>query len=611
MTYFWKIFRFAKPYSKYMALNIFFNVLYAFFNAFSFLVLMPMLEVLFGENRAVYTKPSFSGALDFKTYVSDRMSFEVTRYAGEDPQRALLLVISLILVTFLLKNLFNYIALFFITFLRNGILKDIRIALYNTITKMSMAHFTEKRKGDLMSRVSNDVTEIQYSFLSIIELLIREPLTITFALIMMLGISAKLTLFVLLFVPFAGILISRIGKTLQPKSNKVQIEVGEVLAKIEETISGLNIIKAFRAEGSFQAKFKDTNQRLFKLSNSLINRMNLSSPLSEFLGIGVFAVLLWYGGSLVLVEKQLNAAAFLTFLLLAYGVLTPAKGISKALYSIKKGNAAAARILEVLETPNPIVDPVKPEKMSAFSKEISFNKVSFAYENELVIDKLNLTIPKGSSVALVGPSGGGKSTIANLVPRFYDVNEGSISIDGTDIRQITKNDLRSLMGIVTQDSILFNDTVANNLRIAKPDATEKELKNAAEIANALSFIEALPKGFDTAIGDQGNKLSGGQKQRLSIARAVLKNPEILILDEATSALDTESERLVQEALIKMMKSRTSLVIAHRLSTIQNADLIVVLQNGKIAEKGIHEELIAKNGTYKKLIELQSFQKYTP
>lgn len=607
MTYFWKIFRFAKPYSKYMALNIFFNVLYAFFNAFSFLVLMPMLEVLFGENRAVYIKPSFSSALDFKTYVSDRMSFEVTRYAGEDPQRALLLVISLILVTFLLKNLFNYIALFFITFLRNGILKDIRIALYNTITKMSMAHFTEKRKGDLMSRVSNDVTEIQYSFLSIIELLIREPLTIIFALLMMFSISAKLTLFVLLFVPFAGILITRIGKTLQPKSNKVQVEVGEVLAKIEETISGLNIIKAFRAEGSFQSKFRDTNQRLFKLSNSLINRMNLSSPLSEFLGISVFAVLLWYGGSLVLVEKQLNAAAFITFLGLAYGVLTPAKGISKALYSIKKGNAAAARILEVLETPNPIVDPVKPKKMSAFNKGVRFNEVSFAYEDELVIDKLNLTIPKGSSVALVGPSGGGKSTIANLVPRFYDVNEGSISIDGTDIRQFTKNDLRSLMGIVTQDSILFNDTVANNLRIAKPDATEKELKNAAEIANALSFIEALPKGFDTSIGDQGNKLSGGQKQRLSIARAVLKNPEILILDEATSALDTESERLVQEALIKMMKSRTSLVIAHRLSTIQNADLIVVLQNGKIAEKGTHEELIAKKGTYKKLIELQSFQ----
>ena len=590
-----------------MALNIFFNVLYAFFNAFSFLVLMPMLEVLFGENRAVFTKPSFSGAFDFKTYLSERMSYEVTRYAGDDPQSALILVVSLILMTFLLKNLFNYIALFFITFLRNGILKDIRITLFNKITKMSMAHFTEKRKGDLMSRVSNDVSEIQYSFLSIIELLIREPLTIVFALIMMFSISAKLTFFVLLFVPFAGILISRIGKSLQPKSNKVQIEVGEILAKIEETISGLNIIKAFRAERLFQDKFKTTNQRLFKLSNSLINRMNLSSPLSEFLGIGVFGVLLWYGGSLVLVEKQLNAAAFITFLGLAYGVLTPAKGISKALYSIKKGNAAAARIIEVLETSNPIVDPVNPKKMGRFTKGISFNKVYFGYEDEIAIDNLNLTIPKGSAVALVGPSGGGKSTIAKLVPRFYDVREGFISIDGTDIREFTKNDLRSLMGIVTQDSILFNDTVANNLRIAKPDASEKELINATKIANALSFIEALPKGFDTVIGDQGNKLSGGQKQRLSIARAVLKNPEILILDEATSALDTESERLVQEALIKMMKSRTSLVIAHRLSTIQNADLIVVLKNGKIAEKGTHEELIAKNGTYKKLIELQSFQ----
>ena len=590
-----------------MALNIFFNILYAFFNAFSFLVLMPMLEVLFGENRAVYTKPSFSGALDFKTYISERMSFEITLYASDDPKRALVLVISLILVTFLLKNLFNYIALFFITFLRNGILKDIRIALYNTITNLSIAHFTEKRKGDFMSRVSNDVTEVQYSFLSILELLIREPLTILFALIMMFSISPQLSIFVLLFVPFAGIIISRIGKTLQPKSNKVQIEVGDILSKIEETIGGLNIIKAFRAEKAFQNNFKATNQRLFKLSNSLINRMNLSSPLSEFLGIGVFGILLWYGGSLVLVEKELNAAAFLTFLALAYGVLTPAKGISKALYSIKKGNAAAARILEILETNNPIKDPAKPERLNAFKKEVVFDNVSFAYEDKIVIEKLNLSIPKGSSVALVGPSGGGKTTIANLVPRFYDVSDGSISIDGIDIRKLTKDKLRSFMGIVTQEAILFNDTVANNLRIAKPDATEKELQNAAEIANALSFIKALPQGFDTVIGERGNKLSGGQKQRLSIARAVLKNPGILILDEATSALDTESERLVQDALIEMMKNRTSIVIAHRLSTIQNVDLIIVLQNGKIVERGTHDELISKKGAYNKLIELQSFQ----
>jgi subfamily B ATP-binding cassette protein MsbA len=568
---------------------------------------MPMLEVLFGENRVVETKPSFNSAMDFKRFVSDRMNYEVTRFSNDDPERALLLVISLILVTFFLKNIFNYAALFFITFLRNGILKDIRIALYNKVTNMSMSHFTEKRKGDLMSRVSNDVTEIQYSFLSIIELLIREPLTIFFALIMMFSISAKLTLFVLIFVPFAGILISRIGKTLQPKSNKVQIEVGEVLAKIEETISGLNIIKAFRAESNFQEKFKQTNQRLFKLSNSLINRMNLSSPLSEFMGIGVFAVLLWYGGSLVLVEKQMNAAAFITFLGLAYGVLTPAKGISKALYNIKKGNAAAARVLEVLETENPIKNPKNPVDFGKFNKNITFKDVSFSYENEIVIDTLNLTIKKGTSVALVGPSGGGKSTIANLVPRFYDVTKGCIQIDGNDIRDISKDDLRELMGIVTQDSILFNDSIRNNLRIAKPDATDEEMRKATQIANALSFIEALPNGFDTVIGDQGNKLSGGQKQRLSISRAVLKDPAVLILDEATSALDTESERLVQDALIQMMKNRTSLVIAHRLSTIQNADLIIVLQNGKIVEKGKHEELIAKKGVYKKLIELQSFQ----
>lgn len=607
MSYFWEIFGFAKPYKKYMALNVFFNILYAFFNAFSFLVLMPMLEVLFGENRVVETKPSINSAMDFKRFVSDRMNYEVTRFSNDDPERALLLVISLILVTFFLKNIFNYAALFFITFLRNGILKDIRIALYNKVTNMSMSHFTEKRKGDLMSRVSNDVTEIQYSFLSIIELLIREPLTIFFALIMMFSISAKLTLFVLIFVPFAGILISRIGKTLQPKSNKVQIEVGEVLAKIEETISGLNIIKAFRAESNFQEKFKQTNQRLFKLSNSLINRMNLSSPLSEFMGIGVFAVLLWYGGSLVLVEKQMNAAAFITFLGLAYGVLTPAKGISKALYNIKKGNAAAARVLEVLETENPIKNPKNPVDFGKFNKNITFKDVSFSYENEIVIDTLNLTIKKGTSVALVGPSGGGKSTIANLVPRFYDVTKGCIQIDGNDIRDISKDDLRELMGIVTQDSILFNDSIRNNLRIAKPDATDEEMRKATQIANALSFIEALPNGFDTVIGDQGNKLSGGQKQRLSISRAVLKDPAVLILDEATSALDTESERLVQDALIQMMKNRTSLVIAHRLSTIQNADLIIVLQNGKIVEKGKHEELIAKKGVYKKLIELQSFQ----
>lgn len=607
MKYFLHIIGFAKPYKKYIALNVFFNILYAFFNAFSFLVLMPMFEVLFGENRKITVKPNFTGLENLKTYVSDRMSYEVTRFAADDPQRALLLVIGLIVVTFLLKNIFNYAALFFITFLRNGVLKDIRNALYTKITGLPLSHYNENKKGDMMARMTSDVIEVQYSFLSVLELLIRDPLTILFALGMMFTISVKLTLFVLIFIPLAGIVISRIGKSLQPKSDKVQRQLGEILSKTEETLTGLRIVKAFKAEKIFKHSFYALNQHFYRLSNSLINRYNLASPLSEFLGVAVIAILLWYGGSLVLIEEKLNAAAFIAYMGLAYGVLTPAKGISKSYYNIKKGNAAAARIIEVLETSNPIVDTKDPVAFDGFTKEICLNNISFAYEEDSVIKQLDLCIKKGTSVALVGPSGSGKTTIANLLPRFYDVTDGSITIDGVDIRNLRKDDLRNMMGIVTQDSILFHDSVRNNLLIAKPDATEEEMREATKIANALSFIEELPQGFDTVIGDQGNKLSGGQKQRLSIARAVLKNPPIMILDEATSALDTASERMVQDALTKMMKNRTSLVIAHRLSTIQSVDHIVVLSNGKIVEQGKHEDLIAKNGAYKKLIDLQSFE----
>ena len=458
-----------------------------------------------------------------------------------------------------------------------------------------------------MARMTSDVMEVRHSFLSVLELLIREPLSIIFALGMMFTISAKLTLFVLIFIPLAGIVITKIGKSLQPKSDKVQRQLGEILSKTEETLTGLRIVKAFKAEAIFKESFEAINQHFFKLSNSLINRYNLASPMSEFLGVTVIGILLWYGGSLVLVEEKLNAAAFIAYMGLAYGVLTPAKGISKAYYNIKKGNAAAARIVEVFETPNPIKDKDNPLDFDGFTNEICLNNISFGYEDDLVIENLNLCIKKGTSVALVGPSGSGKTTIANLLPRFYDVSGGSITIDGVDIRDLRKDDLRNMMGIVTQDSILFHDSVRNNLLIAKPNATEVEMREAAKIANALSFIEELPQGFDTIIGDQGNKLSGGQKQRLSIARAVLKNPPIMILDEATSALDTASERMVQDALTKMMKNRTSLVIAHRLSTIQSVDHIVVLSNGKIVEQGKHETLIAKNGSYKKLIDLQSFE----
>lgn len=607
MTYFFKILHFTTPYRKYIVGNVFFNMLYAFFNALSFLALMPMLEVLFGENKSLYVKPQYKGITELKTYFSERMNYEVTLFAGEDPQRALLLVISAVLVTFFLKNLFNYAALFFITFLRNGVLKDLRNALQSKVINLPLSHYSETKKGDIISRITADVQEVQQSFLSMLELIFREPLTIIFALFMMFAISPKLTLIVLVFIPIAGFLISRVGKSLKPKSDKVQRELGELLANVEETMGGLRIIKAFVAEEIFHKRFQKITQRFFRFSNSLMNRQNLASPLSEFLGVGVIGFILWYGGSLVLVEKTMTPSSFIAYMGLAYGVLTPAKGISKAAYSVKKGNAAAERIIEILETNNPIQDKENAFNVKYFHDRISLQNISFAYEEVSVIDNISLEIPKGKTIALVGQSGSGKTTLANLIPRFYDIQKGSIKIDGNDIRMIRKSDLRSLMGIVTQESILFHDSVKNNLLLAKPNASDKEIYDAAAIANAHDFISELPQGYDTIIGDGGNKLSGGQKQRLSIARAVLKNPPIMILDEATSALDTESERMVQNALTNMMKNRTSLVIAHRLSTIQNADLIVVMQKGKIAEQGKHQELTQANGVYKKLIELQSFQ----
>jgi subfamily B ATP-binding cassette protein MsbA len=401
-------------------------------------------------------------------------------------------------------------------------------------------------------------------------------------------------------------IISRRGKTLKKKSDRVQKEQGEFLSIVEETLGGLRVIKAFNAESRFYKTFSNSTERFFKFSNKLLNRQNLASPTGEFLGILVIGALLWFGGKMVLVDKTLDASSFIAYMGLAYNILTPAKAISKASYGVKKGNAAAERVLEILETENQIIDKKNAIIKSDFEKEISLKNISFKYEDELVLKKFNLNVPKGATVALVGQSGSGKSTIANLVTRFYDVNDGSITIDGTNIKDITKKSLRNLMGLVTQDSILFNDTVRNNISMGMENATDEEIIEAAKIANAHDFIMELPSGYATNIGDSGNKLSGGQKQRLSIARAVLKNPPIMILDEATSALDTESERLVQEALEKMMLNRTSIVIAHRLSTIQNANTIVVLQKGEIVEQGSHSELLAKNGAYKKLVQMQSF-----
>lgn len=607
MEYFKKIIRYAMPYKGYGILNIICNVFYALFSTLGFVALIPMLQVLFDKTKTVTVKPEWEGLLKAKDYMENALGFYVTEIAKDNKAQALTLMIIFIISVFLLKNLFGYLAMYFITFLRNGVLKDIRNAMYEKIVSLPVAYFTEKRKGDTIARVTSDVQEVQNSFLSILELIVREPLTIIFALVTMFIFSPKLAVFVLTFIPIMGYIISLVGKRLKKKSDRVQREQGEILSKLEETLGGLKIIKSFNAEDRFQGSFNKSTQRFNDFANSLMQRQALASPTSEFLGIVVIGVLLWFGGNMVLTEGTLDGPTFISFMGLAYGILTPAKAFSKASYSVKRGNASAERILEILETENTIADKEVTVPVNGFEKSIELSNISFKYEDQLVLKNFTLHVPKGKTVALVGQSGSGKSTIANLLTRFYDVVEGTITVDGIDIKDMSLSDLRKNIGIVTQDAILFNDTLRSNMVVGKENATDQEIIEALEIANAWEFVKDLPKGLDTNIGDSGNKLSGGQKQRLSIARAVLKNPPIMILDEATSALDTESERLVQKALENMMKNRTSIVIAHRLSTIQNADQIVVMQKGEIVEQGKHQELIDKKGMYHKLVSMQSFE----
>ena len=605
MNYFFKILRFGLPYKRYAFLNILFNILYAVFSALAYVSMIPMMQILFGTTPKTTVAPTYEGMGQIKNYLEGFFNYKITQYMEQDSGKALLFVIGIIISLFFLKNIFNYLAMFFITFLRNGVLMDLRNDLYHKTTTLPLYFFSEKKKGDLMARISSDVLELQHSFLSILELIIRDPLTIIFSLIIMFSFSIKLTLFVLIFIPLSGAIISQIGKSLKRKSDRVQKEQGEFLSLLEETIGGIKIIKAFNAENAFVKKFKHSTDRFFDFSNKLLNRQNLASPISEFLGIVVISVLLWYGGKMVLIDQTLNGAIFLSYLGLAYNILTPAKGISKAYYSIKKGDAAAMRVLEILEAKDDMEDVDDAIEIKSLEKEIKFDNVSFSYEQNPVLENFSLQIKKGQTVALVGPSGSGKTTLANLLNRFYDVDKGSLTVDGTPIDVVKKKSLYQLTGMVTQDSILFNDSVKNNIALGNPNATLDQIKEAAKIANATEFIEKLEQGYESIIGEGGNKLSGGQKQRLSIARAILKDPDILILDEATSALDTGSEKMVQQALENLMKNRTSLVIAHRLSTIQKADLIVVLNQGKIIETGTHKELLAKNSAYKKLVELQT------
>ncbi len=609
-----KIIPFTNPYRSHVVWNVIFNIFYALFSTLSFIALIPMMDVLFGTTEKINKKPVLESIFDIIKFSKEYLYYNITLLTDKNgPEFALLLVIAIVSITFLLKNLFNYLASNHLMHLKNGVLKDLRNSMYHKIINLPVSYYSEKRKGDIMARMLGDVNEVQNSFFSILELIVKEPMTIVFTLIGMIAISFKLTLFVFIFIPLSGLLISKIGKSLRSKSERVQYENGYLISIVEESLSGLKVVKSYNAESNFKQKFNDSVTRVLKLSNSIGKKNNLATPLSEFLGIITICILLWFGGKMVLVDKLpdgkalLDGAKFLAYMGLAYNILTPAKAISKASYSVKNGLAAAQRVFEVLEVKNEITDSENAIKKLTFEDSIVIKNINFRYEDENVLKDFSLQVKKGQTVALVGQSGSGKSTIANLLTRFYDVNEGTIAIDGIDIKDMNLHSLRDLMGLVTQDSILFNDTIKANISLGKLDATDNEIIEALKIANAYEFVKDLPLGIHTNIGDSGNKLSGGQKQRLSIARAVLKNPPIMILDEATSALDTESEKFVQVALENMMQNRTSIVIAHRLSTIQKADLIVVMQKGKIVEQGKHEELIAMNGTYNKLVTMQSFE----
>ena len=605
MHYFLKILNYIKPYSPFAILNILSNIISVLFSLVSLTMVIPFLGILFGTQEKVYN----AQPLSFKTdAIKDNFYALISSIIDQKGEiEALLFICILVLTTFFFRNLFRYSALYFLTPIRNGIVHDIRMDLHKKIISLPLPFFTKKRKGDLTARLTSDLVEIEWSIMSSIEMIFKDPLTIIIYLLTLIAISAKLTLFVIVLFPITGIIIGIIGKSLKKSSEKGQKKMGDLLAIIDENIAGLRIIKAFNAESYINKNFEKESEGYKNIMTRLLRKKDLSSPMSELLSTIVMVIVMWFGGQLVLSGNGvLSAEEFIGYILIFSQIIPPAKSLTSSYYHIKKGSAAAQRIYEVLDTENEITDIDQPKGIKILNTNIEFKNITFKYENIKVLTDINFSIKKGKMVALVGKSGCGKSTLADLLSRFYDVNEGGIFIDNTNIKEIAMADLKSLMGIVSQESILFNDTIYNNIRLGKIDATKDEIIAAAKVANAHKFILETENGYNTNIGDRGSKLSGGQKQRLSIARAILKSPEILILDEATSSLDTESEKLVQEALENLMRSRTSLVIAHRLSTIKNADEIIVLDKGKVIERGSHQQLISQNGHYKRFSDLQSF-----
>jgi ABC-type multidrug transport system fused ATPase/permease subunit len=603
MSAFFRLFSYLKKYQPYIYSSIICNVLMSLFMVVSMPALYPFLQILFEQSPKISVQPSvalsFSSLLDYVKYYFSMLVETRGR------ETALAYTCVLIVGLFFGKNLFRYLSLFFMAPVRNGIVSDFRSAIFDKILALPIGYFSEERKGDLISRITNDVQEVEWSVLSAFEAMFRSPIVIIGSIAYMFVVSAQLTFFVLILIVFTVVIIGGLSKSLKNDSGEAQVRLGNLVSIVEETIGGSRIIKSFNAENYQNQKFTHENISYKNILTKILWRNDLASPLSEFLGIMIVAILLWYGSSLVFGGKM-EAATFFTFLLAFYNVIEPAKALSTAFYNTQKGLASFERIETVLQTAISIEENPNPQKIN-FQQAIQFKNVSFSYKNsdQKVLDNINLTIPKGKIVAIVGASGSGKSTLSDLLPRFYDVEAGEILIDGVNIKDISLKNLRAQIAIVSQDAVLFNDTIANNIRFGNENAAQTDLENAAKTAFAHDFITATEHGYSTNIGDRGMKLSGGQRQRLTIARAVLKNPPILILDEATSALDSESEKWVQQALNNVMQNRTAIVIAHRLTTIQNADEIVVLNAGRIVEQGTHEELLQKRGDYFKLVQLQT------
>ena len=598
--------RFIPPYKIRVIKSILYNFLHAIFGSLSIAMLIPILGIIFSSQQDVTEKVPF--ALDTAT-LKHLFNYYVTQIKLEyGPSVTLIFIGAIAIVATALKTGFAYLGAYELIYIRNGVVRDIRRKIYLKILSLPLPFFSEERKGDIIARMTGDVQEVEASVMSSLDMFFQSPILILVYLAMMLIMSWEMTLFVFILLPIMGALIGKVGKNLKRHSWEGQTKMGEILALMEETLSGLRVIKAFNAESKMEHRFAEENESYRRIQNRLMRRRSLAHPMSEFLGTIVIVIILWFGGSLVLGENaSLTPEVFISYIALFYCIINPAKNLTNAYYSIQKGLAAMDRIDVILAAEFSIQEPEQPERLQQFSGNIEYRHVDFSYNSsKQVLKDICLTIPKGKTVALVGQSGSGKSTFVDLLPRFYDVTRGAILIDGIDIRRLSFYNLRELMGNVNQDPILFNDTIYNNIAFGVESATPEQVEQAARIANAHDFIMQTEKGYQTVIGDRGGKLSGGQRQRLSIARAVLKNPPIMILDEATSALDTESEKLVQQALDNLMKNRTSIVIAHRLSTIKNADLICVFHDGQIVERGTHEELLEANGIYTKLYNMQNF-----